>query len=347
MTTPSPGRPGLTGHELLLRLAGRIPDGPLADARRLLADGDAREAINGLTRWVAGEPVPLLAAELAAIRVLAADLGALAGVRPVAVLPELPFAFTAVDPWGQTGRDAMDDSVAAVAEGRRAAGLWRSWRYRLDDPDAAAQTVRVDPDDPDQAHRVYILQVDQAIVSQAPCRDLLRAVDENGRAGVEVIPLGEEPLPYQDMALAESMLLWARPDDAEFDLARVFDFADPGSEPGSALDHALVDDPDEREQMLGYLRGGALVAATTATMNDALNPEAGAVVPMNFRTDGEWIWTDTAEYYLSRYGLAPGPDLHEHIRLQLSRGAFVPVVDDETAGRAADFLLSPPTAERE
>jgi hypothetical protein len=347
MTTPSPGRPDLTGHELLLRLAGRIPDRPLADARRLLADGDRRKAMSGLVRWLAGEPVPLLAAELAAIRVLAADLGALPAVRPMTVLPELPFAFRAADPYGEVERDAMDHAVSAVAEGHGTAGLWRSWRYRLDDPGAAAATVTVDPDNPDQAYRVYIVRVEQATVSQALCRDLLRAVDDTGRAGVEVIPLSDEPPPYQDMALAESTPLWATHGNPKFDLATVFDFTDPVSGPGFAADHTVVDDPEEREQMLGYLRGGAMVAATTATMNDAVNPEAGAVVPMNFRTDGEWIWADAVVYYLSCYGLAPERDLLEHIRLQLCRGALVPVVDDGTAGRAADFLLSPPAAGRE
>jgi hypothetical protein len=56
----------------------------------------------------------------------------------------------------------------------------------------------------------------------------------------------------------------------------------------------VVDAPAEREQLLAYLRGGALVPATTATMGDIVNPAAGAVVPGTFRTDGEWIWTDTA-----------------------------------------------------
>jgi len=347
MTTVSPGRLGMTGHELLLRLAGRIPDDVLAGARRLLADGDIHEAMSGLTRWLAGEPVPLLTGELAAIRALADDPGALSGVRPVAVLPELPFAFNAVDRFGEVERDAMDDAVAAVAEGHGVAGLWRSWRYRLDDPDAAAAIVTVDPDDPDQAYRVYIVQAEQASVSRALCRDLLRAVDDTGRAGTEVILLSDEPPPYQHMALAESMLLWASQSEPEFDLAAVFDFTDPVSGPGFAPDHAVVDDPDEREQRLDYLRGGALVLATTATVDDILDPAAGAVVPANFRTDGEWIWTDAVEYYLSRYGLAPDAGLDEHVRRKLSRGELVPLIDDETAGRAADFLLNPKAAEPE
>jgi hypothetical protein len=347
MTTPSPGGPGPTGHELLLRLAGRIPDGPLAGARRLLAEGDVRAAMAGPMRWLAGDSIPLLADELAAIRVLADDPRALPGIQPVQVLPELPFAFSVLDQFGEVEQDAVDDAVAAVAQGHGAAGLWRSWRYRLDDPDAAAgaATVTVDPGDPDQAYRVYIVQIDDFSALEVLSRDLLRAVGDTGRAGTEVIPLSGEPPPYQNMALAESMLLWASQGEPEFDVAAVFDFADPVSGPGFAPDRAVVDAPDERERLLAYLRGGALVLTTTATMDDILDPAAGAVVPANFRTDGEWIWSDTAEYYLSRHGLALDSGLDEHIRLKLSQGEAAPLVDAEAAGRAADFLLNPPTAE--
>jgi hypothetical protein len=344
MTTPSPGGPGLTGHELLLRLAGRIPDGPLADARRLLAEGDVQGAMAGPMRWLAGESVPLLADELAAIRALAGDPAALPGVRPVRVLPQLPFAFSALDQLGEVEQDAMDDAVAAAAQGHGVAGLWRSWRYRLDDPDAAgrAATVTVDPGDPDQAYRVYIVQVDDVSGLNVISRDLLRAVGDTGSAGPEIILLSEEPPPYQGMALAESVLLWASPGEPEFEVAAVFDFTDPVSGPGFAPDHAVVGAPDEREQLLAYLRGGALVLTATATMDDILDPAAGAVVPASFRTDGEWIWTDTAGYYLSRYGLALDGGLDQHIRRRLSRGEAVPLVDAETAGRAAGFLLNMP-----
>jgi hypothetical protein len=344
MTSPSSEGPGLAGHELLLRLAGRMPDDGLAAARRLLAAGDLGGAMAGAARWLAGEPVPLLAAELAAIRALAGDPGALPEYQPDPVLPALPFAFSELDCHGEVGRDVMDDAVAAVAAGYGVAGLWRSWRYRLDDPAAAAggsPTVTVDPDDPDQAYRVYIVQVEDASMITGLTRDLLRAVDGTGRAGTEVIQLGVEPPPYQDRALAASMLVWASGGEPEFELAAVFDFADPVSGPGFAPDHAVLDDPDERERILAYLRGGVPVLLTTAAMPDILDPAAGAVVPANFRTDGEWIWTDSVDYYLSRHGLAPDPRLTEHIGAALARGQAVPAVDEETAGRAADFLLDP------
>jgi hypothetical protein len=340
MTSASPGEQGMTGHDLLLHLAGRIPDELLADTRRRLADGDVSGAMAGLTRRLAEEPVALLAGELTAIRALAAGRRALAGVELAAGQPEPPFAFNPLDPAGRVERDATDQAVAAVAEGHGAAGVWRSWRYGLDERAAAgAATVTVDPDDPGQAHRVYIVQVWDS-VSQALCRDLLRAIADTGCASAEVITLSDEPPPYQVMALAESLLLWASQDEKEFALAPVFDFVDPVSGPGFAPDHAAIEDRLERERLLDYLRGGGLILATTATTDDILDLAAGAVVPASFRTDGEWIWTDAAEYYLSRHRLAPDRRLTAHIRQRLAGGEATALVDDETAGRAADFLLN-------
>ena len=104
----------------------------------------------------------------------------------------------------------------------------------------------------------------------------------------------------------------------------------------------MIDDPVDRARLLAYLRGGRRVLTTTAGMNDVLDPAAGAVVPTSLRTDGEWIWTDTVEYYLSRYGLAPDAQLTAHIEARLRRGQTVPGTDQDTAIRAAGFLLHPP-----
>ncbi len=57
---------------------------------------------------------------------------------------------------------------------------------------------------------------------------------------------------------------------------------------------------------------------------------------MNFRTDGERIWTDTVEYYLTHHGIAPDAGLTAHIGAW-ARGPAVP----DTAVRAVDFLLRP------
>jgi hypothetical protein len=126
---------------------------------------------------------------------------------------------------------------------------------------------------------------------------------------------------------------------------RVFDLADPVTGPGFAPDHPVIDDPAERGQLLAYLYGGHPVLTTTATLDDIVDPQSGAEVPTSFRTDGGWIWTDSVQYYLDHYGLAPDAELTTHIRAQIDRGQLLPDTDQETVIQAADFLLNPPSPE--
>jgi hypothetical protein len=129
---------------------------------------------------------------------------------------------------------------------------------------------------------------------------------------------------------------------AEFEIARVYDFADPVTGPGFEPDHPVIEDPDERDRLLDYLEAGSMVLSTTARQDDILDPAAGAAIPASFRTDGTWIWTDAVAYYLSIHGIAPGARLLAHIDAQYELGEDVPDTDHETAIRAAEFLLHPP-----
>jgi hypothetical protein len=368
-------RTDMTGHELLLRLAGRLSDRTLAQARQVLAAGSPGSAIDLVAGLLAVVRAPLTADELTAIRDLTGDAGALPGVRPVAEVPELRFAFSYLDGDGEVERDDLDEAVVAAAEAHSEGlvGVWRAWRYLLpevpapvsaaeggaaeaygaaqeaDPDDAAAAPPPVSPspaadylEDPFEPYRVYIVQVEDPAMIDAVATDLLDGMPDPASAGVEVVTLGEEPPPYQQAALAESLLLWATVAAPQFAVARVFDFADPVAGPGFAPDHAIISDLAERNQLLTYLRGGHAVLTTTATMDDILDGSVGSVVPTSFRTDGEWIWTDTVEYYLSQYGLAPDAELTEHIQHQVGLGHAVPDTDTDTAVEAADFLLNPP-----
>src|SRR5262249_12672004 len=64
-------------------------------------------------------------------------------------------------------------------------------------------------------------------------------------------------------------------------------------------------------------------------------PEHGQTVPNTFRTDGRWIWSDAAAYYLHRYGLAPDPGLLAYIR---EREYVMPTVDGAAQHRAGAAL---------
>ncbi|WP_414945463.1 hypothetical protein [Amycolatopsis sp. cmx-11-32] len=133
------------------------------------------------------------------------------------------------------------------------------------------------------------------------------------------------------------------PTTEEFTLARVFDLIDPATGPGFAPGHPRVDDEEERRALVAYLSGGTPVLVTPTLMDDVVDPARKAVVPSNFLTDGEWIWTDTVTYYLEHHGLAPEPGLLSRIR---AGGGVVDPVTPETVRRAAGFVLEPPGPER-
>lgn len=120
--------------------------------------------------------------------------------------------------------------------------------------------------------------------------------------------------------------------------ARVFDLVDSSDGPGFHRDHPRVTDPADREGLLEYLRNGAVLMHTTSRINDVLDPGRPAVVPVDFRTDGTWIWTDTVMYYLEQHGLEPDPRLAEHIR---GRGYQVPPVTEDDLLRALAVARQP------
>ncbi|MER6396563.1 hypothetical protein OG618_22740 [Kitasatospora sp. NBC_01246] len=127
-------------------------------------------------------------------------------------------------------------------------------------------------------------------------------------------------------------------DVGEFRLAAVFDMVDPVTGPGFS-DRAVVEDATERAALAGYLRAGAEVLMTPMLMDDIFDTSRQGAVPLNYRTDGEWIWTDTVTYYLEEYDIAPEPGLLAHLR---ERGDARPQPDAATLERAADFVLHPP-----
>ncbi|KJE22122.1 hypothetical protein FF36_03554 [Frankia torreyi] len=92
---------------------------------------------------------------------------------------------------------------------------------------------------------------------------------------------------------------------------------------------------EERIAVLGYLNSGEFLLRTTGRTEDVVDPSRGKVVPISFRTDGNWIWTDSIAYYLEAYGLAPQPEFLAHIRDREYR--YVRPVEEQI-GLAGDVL---------
>ncbi|QMU77932.1 hypothetical protein GXW83_21780 [Streptacidiphilus sp. PB12-B1b] len=335
-------------HRLLLALAGRLPDRELRHARGLLADGETAGAAALVLDGLAEHGTAVTREELGAALRLAPgpderepesesdergpDAGADAAERflLVAEPPDLACVFAATGPGAVRGPDAVDDALVLAVEASAGgvAGVWRCWRL----PVFADERER----------RVYVVQTDDPASAPAlagALYDALEAVGEE-QAGVEVVGLDQEVSGYQRQALDAALLLWASGATGEppFQLARVYDLVDPVLGPGFTVDHPVLDDAEERARVLDYLASGVPVLSTTARTPDPLDREAGDAVPSSFLTDGEWIWTEAVGYFLERHGLAPDPGLLAHIRYA---DYAVPELDQETASRAAEYLLRP------
>jgi hypothetical protein len=132
------------------------------------------------------------------------------------------------------------------------------------------------------------------------------------------------------------------PKPPEFRLAVVFDTVDPLTGPAFVPDHPRIDDDDERRALAAYLDAGEPVLMTTSLTDDVVDRERTGAVPMSFRTDGTWIWTDTVTYYLREHRLAPEPGLLAHLR---GAGTYDWVADVATLEAAVSFVLVPGDAE--
>ncbi|MCL9797444.1 hypothetical protein MXD58_024650, partial [Frankia sp. AgKG'84/4] len=100
-------------------------------------------------------------------------------------------------------------------------------------------------------------------------------------------------------------------------------------------------DPAARADLLARLDAGIPVLGTPSRMVDVVDPARGEVVPMTFRTDGHWIWTDTCAYYLDQHGVLPDPDLVRH----LAASPVGAVADEVAQHRVLAHLLGPHTEE--
>jgi hypothetical protein len=78
-----------------------------------------------------------------------------------------------------------------------------------------------------------------------------------------------------------------------------------------------------------YLENAPIVLPSHETERDQLDAQSTASVPLNWRTDGTWVWQDAVAYYLAQYGVPPQNEFVEGIR---GRGFTLPQVDEATLG---------------
>ena len=150
--------------------------------------------------------------------------------------------------------------------------------------------------------------------------------------------LGDLP-PYQRTALGCSALLWTAQPTPDIQIAELFDPVDEVGGPGFAASRPTLED-SERGAVLAYLDAAGPLLTTTALMDDVMDQRHHGVVPMSFRTDGQWVWTDAIAYYLRHYKLAPDPQLLHHIRTRRYELSPVDAVAQHRALAALQALTS-------
>jgi hypothetical protein len=192
-------------HELLLRLAGRLPDRQLWRFRDWLAAGALPELSHVLPLTLLRERIGLIDEEFrlvdTALREHGADIGMLSSIRELYELPEPEHTFAEHDP-DASGRLGLGDQLAvllaALLRGRPAVGevraTWRRSRQPSGPGGVEVKRVLLITATANQAGLTGELQrVQRAVGEPDPC--------------VEVLPAGFAPTPYHRAAFAASELL--------------------------------------------------------------------------------------------------------------------------------------------
>jgi hypothetical protein len=302
-------------HDLLFGLAGRVSDDDLAILRNHLADGELSDLAHLMAELIGSGMVALIPAEVELIRrILAHDqLYSNLADRAPRIEEAMPlYSFTqrrgigvpTASGLGGFGGDSlplslMDAADMAAAESSARVGgviaLWRVFRHATDGLVA----------------RVYLCETRVSADVVEMVAEMQYALAEAGEdpPRVEVFAEGTHLPVYHDEALAAAVLVWAV-EGTPVRLARVFDGADADG-PFFFPDHPQLAD-EQRDLVLAYLRAGERVLDIPGTLDDIVETTRVAAVPLAFRSDGEWVWTEAATYYLEQHYLEPEPELTRH-----------------------------------
>ncbi|WP_405133503.1 hypothetical protein [Nocardia sp. NBC_01388] len=115
-------------------------------------------------------------------------------------------------------------------------------------------------------------------------------------------------------------------------LARVYEGRDADGRPLAGDRAAIV--PWFQDDVLAYLEAAPVVLAARSFEVDEFAPQERDV-PLNFRTDGVWIWSGAVPHYLRKHGLPPEGELVRHI---MGRGCELGAVDEAAKESAVQII---------
>jgi hypothetical protein len=122
-----------------------------------------------------------------------------------------------------------------------------------------------------------------------------------------------------------------------FRFAETSDGVEDDGTPRVSPERGRVTDAAERDRLLGYLAGGALVLETMRYGADRIDPTRQYAVQVAYRTDGLWVWPAAVEYYLRWHNVAPQPELRRRI---VEHDYRAPAVPEEVVARAREATLT-------
>ncbi|WP_307832221.1 TNT domain-containing protein [Prauserella cavernicola] len=189
---------------------------------------------------------------------------------------------------------------------REGRGTWFNARYQLDHP--SSYNLEYDRDEP---------HWDLAPPPQAYADEL------------RMFPRSEDNVP--DWLMRRMSGLGPERPGPRFRMARIFDGVGPN---GPVINRPELD-VEEQDRMLDYLDGAPVVVPGRGYDIDRLANTPESTVPIAFHSDGTWIWPAAVNYYLREYGVAPEPDLLQHIH---ANGFAIPDVADPVRQAAAAHI---------
>jgi hypothetical protein len=323
-------------HEMLLRLAGRVPDSLMARSRDWLARGELSAVAHSLASVIVSQYVVLAEPDSALLSAVLSDanidraglaeltLGDFDPFPCYAFAPQAPLELHPGEEVQALGAETVDQAaVEAVAAEPSARGVWRAWRF----PSSGA------PWPPPR--RVFVVEVralDDLGVAVRIQKRLAAAGDVDPQ--VEIYQSGHQIPAYQQFARSGGELLWAAADDPGIQLAAVFDEFDSERGPSFHRNHPSLAG-SEVDKVARYLYAGEPLLIAAGLMDDLVDRSQECSVPMSLRTDGAWIWNEASAYYAEEHRLEPHAGLLAHIR---SNDYAVPTVDGVAVYRALQVL---------